>query len=129
MTPEDAAEMVRLFVYGTLRTGGGMEWRLEGFHLLRVDRLAGVLFDLGEYPTLVLGGDAGVEGEIWEGPIETLTALDAYEQVGTGLFERVEVPMEDGACWVYVAGPALTPHLLPGQIVPGGRWSSPPLRP
>jgi gamma-glutamylcyclotransferase (GGCT)/AIG2-like uncharacterized protein YtfP len=118
--------MIRLFVYGTLQTGGPSNWMLDGFRRLREDSLGGTLYDLGEYPTLVLGGDSLVMGEVWEGPDETLQAIDSYEQVGEGLFSRVSIPLEDGKCWVYVAGPELERRLQPRQIIPGGRWWDPP---
>jgi gamma-glutamylcyclotransferase (GGCT)/AIG2-like uncharacterized protein YtfP len=112
----------RLFVYGTLRK----DVRNSKFHLLAREaseatfvghaRIQGRLFDLGEYPGLVLSGDPGswVNGEVYafHNPQRTLSRLDAYE--GCGLndpqphdFERVErdVVLDSGArhrAWLYV---------------------------
>ena len=81
-------------------------------------RIQGRLFDLGEYPGLVLSGDPGawVRGEVYAlaNPRETLSRLDDYEGCGPNSpkpheFERVDesVVLDSGAsarAWVYVYG-------------------------
>lgn len=112
-----------LFAYGTLRPGFAPS-RVAPL----VDRLEpvgegilwGFLYDLGEYPGLVLGSQAGhrISGSVFRLPEEAdfLTALDAYEGFEpdcpeASVFVRLEttVEMMDGtpiACWVYVySGP------------------------
>ena len=78
-------------------------------------RIQGRLFDLGEYPGLVLSCDPGlsVRGEVYAltNPLETLSRLDDYEGCGPNdttphEFERVErdVVLDSGAiskAWVY----------------------------
>ena len=79
-------------------------------------RIQGRLFDLGEYPGLVLSGDPGswVRGEVYAlgNPRETLSRLDDYEGCGPNdptphEFERAEeiAVLDSGAsdrAWVYV---------------------------
>jgi gamma-glutamylcyclotransferase (GGCT)/AIG2-like uncharacterized protein YtfP len=43
-----------LFVYGTLRAGGGKEWMLTGSRRLRAATIQGALYDLGAFPALVI---------------------------------------------------------------------------
>jgi gamma-glutamylaminecyclotransferase len=101
---------MEVFVYGTLtesdrvdavlgRVSGaryelGSDAVLEGFR--RVE---------GEYPTLAPGGR--VEGRLLEVDDVGLDALDSYEGVEQGLYERVRIPRSDDAddAWVYVGDP------------------------
>jgi len=111
----------RLFVYGTLRN----DIQKSMFHVLAAEarevtfvghgRIQGRLFDLGEYPGLVLSGDPArwVHGEVYalDNPSETLSRLDDYEGCGPNdrkphEFERVErdIVLDSGAsdkAWVY----------------------------
>ena len=82
-----------LFVYGTLRLGGSNDIRRygSGSRLVGPARVRGRLYDLGDYPGLVLGGPAWVMGELhWVSPaIEP--ALDELEEVWpqrSGLYRR-----------------------------------------
>ncbi len=129
-----------LFVYGTLTSAhAAPPHRL----LARAGRcigqgsVAGLLFDLGAYPGLVLTehpeARKRVHGEIWRllAPRQVLPRLDAYEGCGAGepephLFERrlVAVRLESGReleAWVYVYNGDVA-HLRP---IPGGRWQGP----
>ncbi|MDX1673943.1 MAG: gamma-glutamylcyclotransferase family protein [Longimicrobiales bacterium] len=104
-------ETFYLFAYGTLRTDpGGL---LEGCERVATGVVRGTLYDLGEYPALILGGDDPVSGVIWRCPYPLLEALDRYEGTEAGLFRRVGIRVGDYPCWVYVAGPELGPRLLP----------------
>ncbi len=113
---------VRLFVYGTLRSGGGAAGLLRDGRRVGPGTVAGTLYDLGRYPALVLDGRGPVEGEVWRCPADALTRLDEYEGVAEGLFERVEVDVEGVPCWTYVAGPLLASRLMPERRIPSGRW-------
>jgi gamma-glutamylcyclotransferase (GGCT)/AIG2-like uncharacterized protein YtfP len=73
----------------------------------------GTLYDLGEYPALLLSGTTEVRGVIWRCPADRLPLLDAYEGVEEGLFRRVGVQAGEYGCWVYVAGPRLGLRLTP----------------
>jgi gamma-glutamylcyclotransferase (GGCT)/AIG2-like uncharacterized protein YtfP len=87
--------MVRIFVYGTLKTGGCHS------HVLKNQRFLGEagtaakyrMYDTGSYPALVEDEDGGqVEGEVWEVDGDCLRALDAIEGVPT-LYERKPVAL------------------------------------
>ncbi|MBU2583418.1 MAG: gamma-glutamylcyclotransferase [Alphaproteobacteria bacterium] len=112
-----------LFVYGTLMTSAiGRLGRLQRARLIVEARLIGAasvygrLYDLGDYPGLVVGKDAAgvVYGELFEmrAPDATLWWLDAYEGVrpggvAQGEYDRryVDIRHESGAChraWAYV---------------------------
>jgi len=108
-----------LFAYGTLRPGFAPESvapMVDRLELVGEGFLQGLLYDLGEYPGLVLDSRASelVFGSIFRLPDEGdfLRELDAYEGYEAdcpeaSLFLRVEaaVAMADGGvvgCWVYV---------------------------
>jgi gamma-glutamylcyclotransferase (GGCT)/AIG2-like uncharacterized protein YtfP len=113
----------RIFLYGTLRRGGGADHLLRGCTPLGPATVRGRLYDLGTYPALVLD-PAGhpVHGEVWECPAQLVGELDRYEGTAVGLFERVEVAIRRKPCQVYVAGPALRPRLHEATPLAGGRW-------
>jgi gamma-glutamylcyclotransferase (GGCT)/AIG2-like uncharacterized protein YtfP len=122
----------RLFVYGTLRKGGSNDiarlvpdaaWVAEG-------RMRGVLFDLGDYPTLLADTAADwVRGEIYDIPEPGWAVLDALEDVVTpehanGEYFRVSMTVHlcgsgEKACEVYVANPAAVRLDRP---IDGGDW-------
>jgi gamma-glutamylcyclotransferase (GGCT)/AIG2-like uncharacterized protein YtfP len=118
----DGSPEVHLFVYGTLRSGGGAAELLRGCRLVGTATVAGTLYDLGDYPALVLGGDGRVEGEVWRCPADLLRRLDEYEGVAEGLFGRAEVEAAGVRCWTYVAGPRLLPRLTPERRIARGAW-------
>jgi gamma-glutamylaminecyclotransferase len=118
--PDDGYSL--LFVYGTLRSGGGKEGMLLGCRWMEDAAVDGALYDFGAHPALVVGEPGRVEGELWLCPRETLARLDAYEGVGEGLFVRAKIPLEDGWCWSYAAGPLLLARLEDATLIPSGRW-------
>jgi gamma-glutamylcyclotransferase (GGCT)/AIG2-like uncharacterized protein YtfP len=115
---------VRLFVYGTLATGGGQE-QLLGMGRRRPATAEGTLWSLpAGYPALQLTGAGTVYGERVDGvPEAALSVLDAYEGVADGLFRRVELPVLcDGArelVWAWVMD---DPRRHRGRLVASGRW-------
>ena len=121
--PGDDARF-RLFVYGTLRSdaaGSGLLLRSERIGDAAVD---GTLYDLDDYPALMLYGHTRVPGEVWNCPVDLLGQLDEYEGVDRGLFRRVAVMASGIPCWTYVAGPALAPRLTPDRRLADGRWNA-----
>ena len=115
----------RLFVYGTLRTGGPASAMLHGCQRIEERQVRGTLYDFGAFPALVPDQTGLVSGELWECPPETIRALDTYEGVAEGLFARVRLPLDDGEdAWVYVAGPRLLDGLSGRTQVDGGSWSA-----
>lgn len=115
-----------LFTYGTLKSGVS---RAPARELLRECTLvaegtvAGTLYDAGEYPALLLGGEGRVAGEVWRCPAPLLRVLDRYEGTAEGLFRRVATQAARLPCWVYVAGPRLGPRLRPEAIIESGSWT------
>ncbi len=107
-----------LFAYGTLRDGGPV---LEGCERVGTGEVRGTLYDLGDYPALLLSGEDRVSGVIWRCPVDRLPELDRYEGVEDGLFRRAGVEVGDYACWVYLAGPRLGARLVPEARVHSSR--------
>ena len=72
---------VIIFVYGTLKRGFPGHAPLRGATFLKDARTTSqfTLYDCGEWPAMVAHGKGRVSGELFEIPIETLKALDAYE--------------------------------------------------
>ncbi len=108
-----------LFVYGTLRPEHAPR---EIAHVVKKLRpmgqgtIRGRLFNLGEYPAVVTGGENNerIPGAVFALPedADTLTSLDQYEEFhpedpAKSLFIRVKrlVTFADGTrrrCWVYL---------------------------
>lgn len=116
-----------LFAYGSLKRG---EAPADARELLRPCQVVGpasvrgTLYDVGDFPALLLAGDDRVHGEIWRCPAGLLQALDRYEGVDDALFRRVGVEIDGSGCWTYVAGPALGARLLPEARIRSGRWEA-----
>ncbi|MEX2283070.1 MAG: gamma-glutamylcyclotransferase family protein, partial [Gemmatimonadota bacterium] len=80
------SDTFQLFVYGTLQTGGRAAHVLSGCELLGTGQVGGILYDIdGEFPALVVYGNAPVPGEVWRCPSEWLSKLDEYEDTASGL--------------------------------------------
>jgi gamma-glutamylcyclotransferase (GGCT)/AIG2-like uncharacterized protein YtfP len=108
-----------LFAYGTLWDGAPA--LLDGCERVGTGTVQGTLYDLGDYPALVLSGEDSVPGAIWRCPTGRLPDLDRYEAVVDGLFRRAGVQVGEYACWVYLAGPRLGSRLVPdAKVDPGG---------
>ena len=96
-----------IFVYGSLRRGnaGAMSVRFPEATYVAEGTVRGSLYDLGEYPGLVLDDEASfVTGEIYEVDDDTLHGLDKFEL--TSDYSRKQVEVEQGSvrkdCWIYV---------------------------
>jgi gamma-glutamylcyclotransferase (GGCT)/AIG2-like uncharacterized protein YtfP len=125
---------VRLFVYGTLLPHQP-QWSLlsryvtdEGWEA----EVPGVLYDTGlGYPVADLNGPFDshclIYGKCFQ-LLETsvriaLEALDRYEEVHLGLYQRIEVTKKDGqTSWSYSLGPAASHHFTRLEPVPSGDW-------
>lgn len=99
-----------VFVYGTLRRGEANDINClqPAPRYLGPARLRGLLYDLGPYPGLVLGGEAWVQGEVYAITPELERELDRIEEVApvpSGEYVRRHVDLElDGRrlrCLVY----------------------------
>ena len=111
-----------LFVYGTLRSDIAAGDILASAERLTEATVEGTLYDLGDYPALMLYGGTPVHGEVWRCPLELLARLDEYEGTDRGLFRRVAVTAAGIPCWTYVAGAALASRLTPDHRMDAGRW-------
>jgi gamma-glutamylaminecyclotransferase len=125
--PETAGRH-RIFVYGTLKRGGENHDRLQGRPLGPARTAPGYrLYLLDEYPGLVLdpADQAGIRGEVWVVDDPALQALDAFEGVHEGLYERVPVsllpPYDRLPVWTY-----LYRRSLKGRTLLGDEWPVPP---
>ena len=112
-----------LFVYGTLRSDRSRAALLEGCERITEATIDGTLYQLDEYPALILYGQTPVRGEVWRCPADRLWQLDEYEGVGSGLFRRVGIEVGEFACWTYVAGPGLAHRLTPDRRLSTGDWT------
>lgn len=101
---------LHVFVYGTLRRGEAND--INRLHpaprFLGQARIGGVLYDLGPYPGLVLGGADQVLGEVYAIAPELERQLDVIEEVApvpSGEYARRHVELVlDGRplrCLVY----------------------------
>lgn len=124
-----------LFVYGLLRRG--MSAGLEAFvgpgaaNLLCEATLLGKLYDLGEYPGVLLDdGPSVVHGELWRvRDTGAWATLDDFEGIGPGfaeptLYRRVLAtaqPLlgEAQTCWVYV----YNREVGEAPRIPSGDWA------
>jgi len=116
------ASWVHVFVYGTLRSGHSANAMLDGCQHVGEGSVGGVLYDLDDYPALMLYGSEPVRGEVWCCPPELIGRLDEYEGVERGLFRRVAVAVGEFACWTWVAGPAIARRLTPERRLDQGDW-------
>lgn len=126
--PHADAPTRHVFVYGTLRAGGSNDIRRFVPAPQRVGEasIAGVLYDLGDYPGLVLGGAAWVRGEVYRIAPKLEAALDRLEAVAdddSGLYIKREVGVLVGRralrCLVY----EIHPSRIEGRpVIAGGDW-------
>jgi gamma-glutamylcyclotransferase (GGCT)/AIG2-like uncharacterized protein YtfP len=124
----------RIFLYGTLRRGGSRDVLkfYEGAFFAGGARLRGTLYDLGEYPGLILDDRADfVIGELFDVTAGALADLDEWEGIdlenpdgGEYRRRRIEAELADGSpqpCWVY----EIRPEVCAGRPVIGsGDWLS-----
>ena len=82
-TPPDIASPGHVFVYGTLRRGEANDiTRLEPAPRFVANAcIRGVMYDLGAYPGVVLGGEGLVEGEVYAITPALERQLDEIEEV------------------------------------------------
>ncbi|MDP1565504.1 MAG: gamma-glutamylcyclotransferase family protein, partial [Polaromonas sp.] len=93
-----------VFVYGTLRRGDVRDITNQqpAPQFIGMGSVAGVLYDLGPYPGVLLGGAGRVAGEVYAISAELERVLDEIEEVWpqqSGEYSRreVAVQMDDAA--------------------------------
>lgn len=84
------------------------------YRKVRDASVRGTLFDVdGVGRALMLAGSGTVAGEIRSYRTSDLGELDARAGVRERMYTRVGVDVDGTACWTWVAGPRLAPHLAP----------------
>jgi gamma-glutamylaminecyclotransferase len=119
---------MRLFVYGTLLSGGPSHYRLRGSPLLGVNRTEPryALVSLGSYPALLEGGTTSVIGEVYEVDDRILPAIDRFEGHPL-LYQRKSVELVDGTdVNAYVLLPA---QGVNAEVLESGDWRRHSARP
>ncbi len=128
MMPPDDAVTRHVFVYGTLRAGGSNDIRRfdPAPVCIGAASIHGVLYDLGDYPGLLLGGSMPVRGEVYRIAPAVEAALDRLEAVATddsGEYIKRAVDVEvDGLlrdCLVYEIHAS---RIRGRRVIPSGDW-------
>lgn len=115
-----------VFVYGTLRRGGvrAMSERFPGAKFVADAKVSGSLYDLGEYPGLLLGESSSpVVGEVYEVDDALLKELDGIEASSDYWRKQVEVSLgaHRRVCWIYA--PDNTPDFYSRRpLITSGDW-------
>ena len=144
--PTPPANRRHVFVYGTLRRGDVRDINqlqpVPAF--VAMATVQGVLYDLGSYPGMLLGGEGRVTGEVYAISAELERQLDRIEEVWpqpTGEYSKREVVVQlcrDGvtpealetqglSCLLYEINPARS-RTCP--VISSGDWrDSRPLHP
>lgn len=130
--PSAASRLV--FVYGTLRRGDVRDInRLRPApQFVAMGKVAGVLYNLGPYPGIVLGGAGSVVGEVYEVSAELERVLDEIEEVWpqqTGEYRKREVTVQGAEspvgerqelqCFIYEIN---TDHIQGCPVISSGDW-------
>jgi len=107
----DKEELYKVFVYGTLKSGGKVRG-LDGFPGATIVGKAETQYpdyemvDLGAFPGVFEKGEYYIQGEVWEVDTETLSDLDAMEgftgDPATNFYSRTVVNTTEGKAFMYV---------------------------
>ena len=109
----------RVFVYGTLLTGGRNHHYLQDARRLGPHRTDPryTLVHLGAFPGVIPGGATAVSGEVYAVDTPILARLDQLEDYPR-VYTRRRIPTPWGPAWIY-----LYRHPRPGQrVIPDGVW-------
>ncbi len=113
-----------VFVYGTLRRGSvrAMSIRFPGSRFIAEAKVSGSLFDLGEYPSLLLDESKSlVIGEVYEVDDETLSKLDDFESSSHYWRKQVKISLgtQTRKCWIYAPNPEAFSRR---KLITSGDW-------
>jgi gamma-glutamylcyclotransferase (GGCT)/AIG2-like uncharacterized protein YtfP len=123
-----AAPLRYVFVYGTLRRGGIND--INRLHprprFVGAAQVQGVLYHLGDYPGMTLGGNEWVQGEVYAMDPALEPALDEIEDLGshpTDEYVKRQISVDVGGqcleCLVYEINPR---YAIPALRVIEGDW-------
>ncbi|KRD25633.1 MULTISPECIES: gamma-glutamylcyclotransferase family protein [Acidovorax] len=127
-----AASLRCVFVYGTLRRGGSNDiTRLRPApRFLGTAQVEGVLYHLGAYPGMALGGPLWVQGEVYAIEPALETVLDEIEDLGANPSDEyvkrdivVDVGGRAVSCLVYEINPR---YVVSAPRIPEGDWLKAP---
>ena len=113
-----------VFVYGTLRRGGGraMSVRFPKAKFIAEATVSGSLYDLGAYPGLLVNeSNSLVMGEVYEVDDEMLNELDDFEAASHYRRKQVEISLGQHrkVCWTYEPEPKF---YAPRTLITSGDW-------
>ena len=97
--------MTKVFVYGTLKSGGairGLDGQ-AGAELLGdavTTDASYTLFDLGSFPAVGIKGNNKIKGEVWEVDDKVFASLDAIEGY-PDFYDRKQISSTKGNTWIY----------------------------
>lgn len=120
---------LHVFVYGTLRRGeiNDINRLQPAPRYLGEARIRGVLYDLGHYPGVILGGEGWVQGEVYAITSALELQLDVIEEVApesSGEYARrhldVDVAGQTLRCLVYEIQSA---YVQGCRLIASGDWS------
>ena len=108
----DEEETFKVFVYGTLKSGGdirGLNQFGDGASIVGKAKTTYPdyeMIDLGAFPGVLEGGENYIEGEVWEVDADTLNQLDAIEGYSgkpeEDFYGRIVVVTDQGKAFMYV---------------------------
>jgi gamma-glutamylcyclotransferase (GGCT)/AIG2-like uncharacterized protein YtfP len=120
--------MPHVFVYGTLRRHGRNDiarYRPAPVFVAEAS-IAGMLYDFGAYPGVVLGGSGHVKGEVYRIEPAVEAALDLLEAVAeddSGEYIKRDVRVEVGTQWLDCLVYEIHPSRVAGRpVIGGGDW-------
>lgn len=98
--------MAKVFVYGTLKSGGelrGLDRFGDGATIVGKAKTVYPdyeMADLGAFPGVFLNGEYHIEGEVWEVDEDTMEDLDAIEGY-PDFYNRQLTHTTEGKAWMY----------------------------
>jgi gamma-glutamylcyclotransferase (GGCT)/AIG2-like uncharacterized protein YtfP len=113
-----------VFVYGSLRSGNAhsMSQRFPDSKFVAAAKVSGRLYDLGEYPGLLLSEtDSTVVGEVYEVDDVLLQELDEFEASSNYLRRQVTISLADQTKTGWAYEPDLQFYSL-GRLIESGDW-------
>jgi gamma-glutamylcyclotransferase (GGCT)/AIG2-like uncharacterized protein YtfP len=95
--------MIRLFVYGTLKTGFHNAFYLQDAQYLGEFTTDPVysMYDFGNYPVVSEFGNTSIQGEVYEISEQQLASTDRLEWYPE-FYQRVLIETGFGEAWMYV---------------------------
>jgi gamma-glutamylaminecyclotransferase len=115
---------VRLFVYGSLKSGRGNNGLLDGCQFVGPGYTEGIytMVNLGMFPGIVEDGETSIYGEVYDVDDGTLARLDMLEG-HPHFYERKDMMVKVNGEWAPAVGYVLPQEWLENShVVEGGRW-------